>query len=203
MTRRKGNPNHPKKGSAIKVNPIRSIQQIENIKANLKSQPRNYCLFVMGINTAFRANELLSLQIEQVENLKVGSRLEVKQSKTDTYRAVTVNNNCYAAIQFWLNKHPKRHEPTAALFKSNQSRNAITVSTLNNMVKEWCRCAGMKENAGSHTLRKTWGYQQRLRGSASIPVLMVAFGHNSESQTLEYLSIQSDEVQALYFGLEL
>lgn len=203
MTKYRGNLNHPKKGAAIKVNPIRCVGHIEAIKANLKSHPRNYCLFVMGINTAFRANELLSLKIQQVENLNVGDRLEIKQSKTGKYRAVTINNNCYAAIQHCLLHHPKRHDPNAALFKSYQSRNAIRVSTLNNLVKSWCKNVGINENIGSHTLRKTWGYHQRTRGNASIPILMVAFGHTTQSQTLEYLCIQADEVQGLYFNLEL
>lgn len=203
MPARKGNPNHPKKGSVTKVHPIRDIDHIEVIKANLKHHPRNYCLFVMGINTAFRANELLSLSIRQVEYLNVGSRLEVKQSKTAKYRAVTINKSCHAAIKHCLARHPRRDEPNAVLFQSSQSRSAIRVSTLNNLVKSWCKDAGITENTGSHTLRKTWGYHQRMRGNASIPVLMVAFGHTSEKQTLEYLCIQADEVQALYFGLEL
>ncbi|MEP0174132.1 MAG: tyrosine-type recombinase/integrase [Paraglaciecola sp.] len=203
MSRPKGNPNHPKKGAAIKVYPVRNMEQIEAIKAKLKHQPRNYCLFVLGINTAFRAKELLSLSIKQVEALKVGSRLEVKQSKTNKYRAVTINNNSYNAIQFWLKRHPRQREPNAALFQSQQSRSAIGVSTLNNLVKGWCADIGMTENTGSHTLRKTWGYHQRMRGQASIPILMVAFGHTSETQTLEYLCIQADEVQALYLRLEL
>ncbi|WP_133471319.1 tyrosine-type recombinase/integrase [Paraglaciecola marina] len=197
------NTNHPQKGAAIKVHPIRELAQIAAIKANLKSQPRNYCLFVFGINTAFRANELLSLKIKQVANLKVGSRLEVKQSKTGKYRAVTINKASYAAIQFWLKQHPRKHEPKCAFFLSQRTRSAIRVSTLNRLVKSWCRLVGVTENTGSHTLRKTWGYQQRMHGNASIPVLMVAFGHTSEHQTLEYLCIQADEVQALYFTLEL
>ena len=157
----------------------------------------------MGINTAFRANELLSLKIKQVEHLTFGSRLEVKQSKTDKYRAVTINNSCNNAIQYWLDHHPRRHEPNAAFFQSNLSNAAICVSTLNNLVKGWCFDAGVSENTGSHTLRKTWGYHQRMKGCASVAILMVAFGHSSENQTLEYLCIQSEEVQALYLGLEL
>jgi integrase len=93
--------------------------------------------------------------------------------------------------------------PNAALFKSNQSWSAISVSTFNNLVKSWCKCAGINENTGSHTLRKTWGYHQRVRRQASIPVLMVAFGHTSERQTLEYLCIQDDEIQTLYLGVEM
>jgi hypothetical protein len=57
------NPNHPKKGSSIKVEPIRQKAAIQRIKAALLhgGKHRDYCLFVLGINTALRANELLGL----------------------------------------------------------------------------------------------------------------------------------------------
>jgi len=33
----------------------------------------------------------------------------------------------------------------------------LTVPTLNNLVKDWCRKVNLKGSYGSHTLRKTWG----------------------------------------------
>jgi hypothetical protein len=63
--------------------------------------------------------------------------------------------------------------------------------------------AGITENASSYNLRKTWGYHQRMDRQALIPVMMVAFGHSSETLTLEYLGIQANEVQVLYSGLAL
>ena len=58
------NDNHPRKGSSIKVAPLRSLDDIARVKALLVNQPRNLCLFTLGINTAYRANELLSLTVE-------------------------------------------------------------------------------------------------------------------------------------------
>jgi integrase len=87
------NHNHPKKGARIKVEPIRDLAAIAAIKLNLSHQPRNLCLFTLGINTAYRASELLSMTVGQVSHLKVGDRLDVKQRKTQKYRAVTLNNN--------------------------------------------------------------------------------------------------------------
>lgn len=46
------NPNHPKPGSAIKVEPIRDIKAIKRIKKILSDQPRNLCLFTLGIIAA-------------------------------------------------------------------------------------------------------------------------------------------------------
>ena len=56
------NPNHPKKGSAIKVEPIRDKKAIDRIKKQLRDSPRDLCLFILGINTAYRANELLAIK---------------------------------------------------------------------------------------------------------------------------------------------
>jgi len=41
--------NHPAKGSSIKVEPIRDRRAIADIKALLKDNPRNLCLFTLGI----------------------------------------------------------------------------------------------------------------------------------------------------------
>ncbi len=73
------NPNHPIKGSTTKVEPIRSKKVILNIKKLLI--PRNHCLFTLGINTAYRANELLSIRIGQVRDIQAGDVIELKQSK--------------------------------------------------------------------------------------------------------------------------
>lgn len=53
------NPNHPKLGDTIKVEPIRTVNAINKIKKALAPSPRNLALFVVGINTAYRASELL------------------------------------------------------------------------------------------------------------------------------------------------
>jgi len=51
-------------------------------------------------------------------------------------------------------------------------------------------------------MRKTWGYWQYQNGTP-IPLLMEAFGHSTQRQTLNYLCIEPDDIQALYTALEL
>lgn len=91
--------NHPAPGSTIKVEPIRSVQGINKIIEALADKPRDYCLFVLGINTAFRASELLSIRVRQVRYVQAGDRLEIKQRKTKKYRSVTINTAAHQAIQ--------------------------------------------------------------------------------------------------------
>jgi len=196
-TQKLRNSNHPKKGSSIKVEPIRDIKSIRAIKKLLKDSPRDLCLFTFGINTAYRAGEILSLSVGQAEHLGVGDRLEIKQSKSGKYRAITINKTVAKALADWLLVHPDKRSD-APLFISQRTRKALSVSTLSTVVKNWCGEIGLKGNYGSHSMRKTWGYHQRVKNKQPIPLLMVAFGHASQAQTLEYLCIQDDEIRNLY-----
>jgi integrase len=206
------NPNHPKLGDTIKVEPIRTINAINNLKQHLAPSPRNFALFVVGINTAYRASELLSMRLGQVRHLQPGDRIEIKQKKTKKYRAVTMNTTCFEAVQTLL-KHLDRQalrtkdrswvDDGAYLFAGRRSDRPLSVPTLNNLVKDWCRRANLKRNYGSHTLRKTWGYMQRTKQDTPIPLLMQAFGHASQQQTLAYLCIQDEEIDSIYTSLEL
>lgn len=196
--------NHPRPGSSIKVEPICDRKAITRIKDTLRQNNlRDYCLFTLGINTAYRASELLSLTVGQVMHLRCGNLLEIKQTKTGTYRATTLNNVAVEALQSWLKTHPELNNPTAPLFLSQRTNSALTVPALNHLVKKWCKDATLTGNYGSHTLRKTWGYHQRKWKNTPIPLLMVAFGHATESQTLAYLHIQERELSSLYTDMEL
>ncbi len=65
MTFQKGkNPHHPKPGSRIKVAPICAKQAIQQIKQAFAKNPRNLCFFTVGLNTDYRASELLSIRVD-------------------------------------------------------------------------------------------------------------------------------------------
>lgn len=206
MKRKKKNPNHPRKGSRTKVEPIREHAAIEAIKALLKDNPRDRCLFTLGINTAYRASELRSIECKQVAHLKPGDELDVWQPKTKKRRITILNHAAVAAIQDWLSVHPD--SATGAPLFQSKSGKALTVPTMCTMVKGWCRAVGLRGNYSSHSLRKTWGYHQlRMNDHSSpqmvLPILMRAYGHARQEQTLEYLCVQSQEIADLYMRVEL
>jgi len=109
---------------------------------------------------------LLSLTVGQVQNLRAGDVLDLKQRKTHKYRPVTLNPTAIAAIQNWL--AVSNLQPEDYLFMGQ--RGCLTVETMSTRVKTWCQDVGLKGNYGSHTLPKTWGYWQRLeRGTIVNP----------------------------------
>jgi integrase len=193
------NPNHPVKGSQISVEPIRYQKDIKAIKKILADKPRDLCLFTLGINTNLRASDLLGIRVGQVVNLKPGDDLILKEKKTGKTRRITINETVYKAIQGLLraDNYPSDTQP---LFRSQRGTSALTVPSLSRLVKSWCQSVNLKGNYASHTLRKTWGYHQRVTFNVGIPELMVCFNHSTQRQTLDYLCIQPDEIKSVYLN---
>ncbi|MFC1880654.1 tyrosine-type recombinase/integrase [Thermodesulfobacteriota bacterium] len=193
--KKSGNLNHPKKGSTIKVEPIKELKDIGTIKKLLADNPRDFALFTIGINTNLRASDLLQIKAGQVRNLKPNDSFEIKEKKTKKARRVTLNTACIDAIRNLLASAP--FEDSDYLFRSQRAE-VLIVPSLIRMVKRWCKAINLKGNYGSHTLRKTWGYHQRVTFGTDLPRLMVCFNHSTQRQTLEYLCIQADEIREVY-----
>ena len=191
------NPNRPQKGSQTTVEPIRYSKDIKNIKKLLKNSPRNLCLFVLGINTNLRASDLLKLKVKDVQNLNAGEELTLKEKKTGKQRRINLNGACVKAIQDLLKSDNFADEDF--LFQSQRKGGTpLTVPSASNLVKSWCKMVNLKGNYASHSLRKTWGYHQRVTFNVGIPELMVCFNHTCQKQTLDYLCIQPEEIKSVY-----
>ncbi len=192
------NQNHPPKGSIIKVEPIRDLKDLKNIKKLLSDHPRNFCIFTIGINTNLRASDLLKIKIGEVRNLEPEQHFTLREKKTGKERVITLNRPVYESIQGLLMSMGTDVDDTDYLFQSRKGKGKLTTPTLNAMVKSWCRDINLRGNYGSHTLRKTMGYIHRTVFNTDIPTLMTMFNHSTQRQTLSYLGIQAAEIKDAY-----
>ena len=190
------NQNHPAKGSVIMVEPIRDPKDIKAIKRLLSDQPRDLALFVVGINTNLRASDLVRITIGQVRGKKAMDEIFLIEKKTRNRRRINLNAACMDAIGRYLAASPG--EDQELLFRGQ--RGPLTPPSLHRLVKGWCRAINLPGNYGAHSLRKTWGYQQRTQFGVGLPELMVVFGHATQAQTLSYLCVQDDEVKKVYLN---
>ena len=188
------NHNHPEAGDIIKVEPIRNLIDIKAIKKLLKESPRDLAIFTLGVNTNLRASDLLQITTGQVRNLKPLDEIVLRETKTGKERRINLNKACIEAIQGLLAS--RKYQDPEPLFIGK--RGLLTVPSVNRLVKGWCKAINLPGNYGSHTLRKTWGYHQRVTYGRGTPELMVCFNHSSERQTLEYLCIQPEEIKSIY-----
>lgn len=194
-----GNQNHPKKGSLIKADPIRSLEMIAAVEAYLSSvSRRDLAIFVLGVNTNLRASDLLRRTVGEVRGATHGTVIVIREKKTQKARRITLNRKVCTVLSAWLLEHPWADQDDAPLFPNLRSGQALKVPTLSRMVKGWCRAVGLEGHYSAHTLRKTFGYVHRTVHGTDLPTLMTLFNHATQRQTLDYLGIDAPEIHAAY-----
>lgn len=198
----KGNPNAPKKGSRITVDPIRSVQDIKAIAKLLHDKPRDHLLFVMGVNNGLRAGDLLKLKVKDLRYLKAGETLKIKEGKTGKENVLAVNKTVYKALKYYFETVKPMDEDY--VFKSKKGENRpITIQAVNNYIKSWARTINLRGNYGAHTLRKTWGYVQRTKFGVGFELICKRFNHSSPAVTMRYLGIEDKEVNGILMNNEI
>lgn len=202
------NPNHPKLGASCRTDPIRSLEAIKAIKKELyrHKNPRNLCLFTLGINTALRASELISLKLKDVSDITVGSRLVVPTPKSKKPREIQLNGACVEVLRDYLGFLKPDLDPESPTYQGEDplfigERGPLTKGTLTKLVKKFCKDAGLQGNFGANTLPKTWGYHQVTARSVPLRAISGALRkRTSEAREAEYLGIDTN--LAIY-GVEL
>lgn len=210
----KKKPNNCKTGERQTVYPIKTHKDIIAMANWLYEHKNNkYVLaFTLGINLGLRANELLDLKMNQVFSPDGSVRLiedeedtsdgiDIYQSKTKKYRTVFLNAACKDALEWAFPIKGAYLHSEEYLFPSREG-GAIQVGTFRKVLKEAAAACGLKQNIGTHTCRKTWGWHQYKynseKANLDITMLQRAFGHSSPEVTLRYLGITDEEDKALY-----
>jgi integrase len=186
------------------VEPLRHVENIEAVKDVLyEASLRNYCIFVIGINTNLRASDILNLRYRQVLHaLEDGQQLKIYEKKTGKPRVLYLNISIQKALRLYLERYTFGSSAAERLFTTDDNR-PLSSSAISMIIKRACKKAGIRGYFASHTMRKTWAYMQRTKLNTSIPVLMVALNHQTQAQTLQYLGITSAEEAELFTKLTL
>ncbi|TVM14539.1 site-specific integrase [Oceanidesulfovibrio indonesiensis] len=180
----------------MKVDPIISLKDVKSIKKLLVESPRDRLLFVMGINTGLRVQDLLALKVSDLMYRKVGDRVTIRERKTNKENVFIVNKEIKQALDAHL--QTADHKEEHYLFKSRKGFNApLSTYAVTKMVKRWCAAVNLKGNYGAHTLRKTWTYHQRKTFGVSWEVLAKRLNHSSPAVTRAYLGIQEEEIETV------
>ena len=192
--KRGGNANHPKRGDRIKVDPIRKIKDIKAISKLTADTPRDHLLFIMGINNGLRAGDLIKLKVKDVQHMKIGDTLTIKESKTGKDNILVINKTEFKALRNYLDTVQPDDEEF--LFASRKGSGHIQSQAVSKLVKKWTKAINLKGNFGAHTLRKTWGYIQRTMHGVGFEIICKRYNHSSPAITMRYLGIQDKEVHS-------
>lgn len=185
------------------VQPIRDKKQIESMKKVLKSNNiRDFALFTLGINSGLRISDLLKLKISDIldEKNRVKDRISIREQKTGKAKAFPVGETTKKALREYLVSCV--YTLDAPLFPSRKGKAPLTRQQAYRILNAAARTIGIKDEIGTHTLRKTFGYHAHKSG-VDITVIQKLFNHSSPSVTLRYIGITQEELDDVYLTLNL
>ena len=93
------------------VEPIRDRKKIAQIKNQLRGQHRyrDLLLFVLGINTALRISDLLTLRVDHFldEKQQIRRRFWIKEQKRGKRQEVVINASIQETLEEYLAAYPE------------------------------------------------------------------------------------------------
>lgn len=185
------------------VEPIRDRKKIDTLKKLLTDKPRDYLMFVIGINTALRVSDLLELKYCDVMDIKgnLHSHFELKETKTGKNNKIAMTKGVEKALKDYI-KDNFKGDLNHYLFQSRKGDNKpINRKTAWDIISKTAESIGLK-SIGSHSLRKTFAYHQYQMGT-DIALLQDMLNHESSSVTLRYIGITQDQKDRAVKALDL
>ncbi|NQX68473.1 tyrosine-type recombinase/integrase [Paenibacillus alba] len=177
------------------VQPIREKETIEAIKEYLmKRSHRNYMMFVFGINTGLRIQDILKMRVKDVS----GDHLFMNEMKTGKRKIIEINPTLKREIK----RYASSMKEEDFLFPSRQGDgDPIKRDMAYKIMKAAAKKFKLKD-IGTHTLRKTFGYHM-YQMKKDITLVQKLLNHSDKAITMRYIGLDQDAMNEAMRGFGL
>lgn len=170
------------------VQPIRNQETIEEIKDYFRKQSsRNCMMFVFGINTGLRIQDILKLRVRDVLGKE---QLIIIEIKTKKRRFIELNPTLKREVK----KYTATMDLDDFLFPSRQGGTNKPIKR--DMAYKIMRAAAKEfglVDIGTHTLRKTFGYHM-YQATKDITLVQTMLNHSDKAITMRYIGMDQDMI---------
>lgn len=181
----------------------------------LRIARRNKLLFILGINLSLRASDLRTVKYSfffhktddgKLEFNEYYSLIPQKQKKTRKYIKLFFNDVVKNAIMNYIEYYPIDDIDSMVFASRKGDDEAIKEQTIWRILNDRAVEAGIKQNIGSHSLRKTFGYwtwHEAEDKNKALVILQQLFAHSSTQVTMRYIGILDEEIKDTYYSISL
>ena len=184
------------------IKDTKELKSLINFYNTKKPNTRNYCLIVLGLNTALRISDILSLKWNMIYDFskkKFKNRIVINEKKTGKTNIVPINKKLLICLQkLFLKLKPQGCD---YLFtKHNDRSRPLNRTQAYRIVKQAANECNLTGNISCHSLRKTFGFFAWKQGTQPA-LLMAIYNHSSYNITQRYLGITQLEKDAIYMNI--
>ena len=190
-----------------KTQPIKKADDVQRFKEYYleKKQIRNYTMVTLALNTSLRISDLLHLKWIDVYNFKANKyreHIDLVEQKTGKKNSIALNSEATKALEL-LRRTLDTFYQEAYIFKSrigdNQPIGRICAFRI---IKKAVNDLNLEGVISCHSLRKTFGYHAWKKGVPPA-LIMSIYNHSSIEITKRYLSIDHDDKDEVFLGMNL
>jgi len=190
-----------------KVEAVKTGEQRQQVEAHLAAQARIYVdIWKVGVNTALRISDLLSLTMDNVRALDLAQpALNVIEQKTGKHRKIVVNQSALAVMQRRLaesSDHAWLFQSDAVNRNRREPPKPINRRSVSRVFEQVGQRIAPKVVLGTHSMRKTRGYAMHKAGR-SIESIAKVLNHSSSAVTMRYIGLVQQDIDESYTELEL
>ena len=164
-----------------------------------KQAYRNKMLYLVGINTAFRGEDLIQLRVCDL----IKGFISIKENKTGKHQHFKINKKLFEQIQEYVTY--MKLKDNEYMFKGQKKKttfNGVTsdvVRPLNRqraykIMQELASGVGIIYPFGLHSLRKTFAYQYFIKNK-DLVTLAKMLNHTSTDTTTRYIMLENEETE--------
>ena len=181
---------------------INDLKQIIDV-INMQEEPdikklRNKALLLLGFAGGFRRNELISINLEDLDFVFEGLKINIKRSKTDQFGEGFIkgipyfDNYLYCPVknlQKWLNISKLKKGPVFVRFSkgSNLTNIRLTDQSVALIIKYYLAKAGINnENYSGHSLRSGFATSAAEAGAEERSIMAMT-GHKTSQMVRRYI----------------
>lgn len=187
------------------IEPIKSKHDVQSLcKYFANDNERNFLIFIFGINTGLRVSDILGLNVEDVIHRNY---IEIVEKKTQKRKRFALNRKLKYYIQRYLDLEYGVQRPYSIEVLKNplfcgQRHTRLTRTAVYRFLKKASQKVGIKNNVGTHTMRKTFGFFF-YRKYKDIILLQKIFNHAHPAITMRYIGLDQEEIDISYINFEL
>ena len=168
------------------VYPLYEKDDIEKVRKALakgreKERERNCLLFEIGIYTALRCSDLISITRRDIERGYINNRSKKKNKEFNFKLPEDLKER---TLKYCNDKGIKVDD---LIFP-------ISRFTVNRVIKDAAKQAGVKERIGSHSIRKTRAYHF-FEETQDLTLTMQLLQHDNTKSTLSYIGKSKKELE--------
>ena len=167
----------------------------------ITGQYRNHVLLNLGVYTALRISDILSISTNDVYDFrkqKIKDYITVTEKKTGKSKTIALHQD----IKNALNSYFDDAHPLNPLIINETTGTSISRSHAYRIIDEAAKAVSIPHKVSCHSLRKTFGYHAWKNGISPV-VLMDIYNHNSYEVTKRYLGVTQDDHNKVYLSLSV